>query len=100
MKPRVQTKFFRRFMPERKNMKFCRKAELTLYSLFSIMTFHRYYICENCHKIHKRKADDLAICGGWYEPHVFVSMDCANATVSRAWKLLSQTLRDGDKNIN
>lgn len=69
-------------------MKFKRKVELTFYSLFSIVTFNKYYICEDCHKIHKRNGNEFTICGGWYEPYVFVSNDCANATIRRAQEVL------------
>ena len=69
-------------------MKISRKTELTFYSLFSILTFHKYYICENCHKIHKRIGNEFEICDGWYEHHVFVSNDCANATIKRAMEVL------------
>ena len=71
-------------------MTFRRKIELTFYSLFSILTFHKFYICEDCHKIHKRTGNEFACCSGWYEPHVFVSVDCANATVKRAMKKLRE----------
>ena len=69
-------------------MKLKRKVELTFYSLFSIVTFNKYYICENCHKIHKRTGNEFTICGGWYEPYVFVSNDCAQATIRRALEVL------------
>lgn len=75
-------------------MKISRKVELTFYSLFSILTFHKYYICEDCHKIHKRTGNEFPICGGWYEHHVFVSVDCANATISRAFNTLKQRAFD------
>ena len=73
-------------------MKFKRKIELTFYSLFSIATFHKYYICEDCHKIHKRTGNEFEACGGWYEPHVFVSNDCAQATINRAFKALRDSI--------
>ena len=75
-------------------MKFRRKVELILYSLFSIVTFHKYYICEDCHKIHKRTGNEFACCGGWYEPHVFVSNDCARETIKRAVNALRQSVFD------
>ena len=77
-------------------MKFKRKIELTFYSLFSIVTFHKYYICENCHKIHKRTGNEFDICGGWYEPHVFVSNDCAQKTIKKAKEVLLRW-RETDK---
>ena len=77
-------------------MKFTRKVELTFYSLFSILTLHKYYICEDCHKIHKRTGNEFKVCGGWYEPHVFVSNDCANATIDRAWKALRNYVSNKD----
>lgn len=60
-----------------KGMKPSRKFDLTVKSLFSIFTFKRFYICDECGKIHKRMKDDLDICGGWYEHKVFVSQNCA-----------------------
>ena len=73
-------------------MKFKRKMELTLLSLFSIVTFHKYYICEDCHKIHKRNGNEFTVCGGWYEPHVFVSINCANVTIKRAVNILKRSI--------
>lgn len=75
-------------------MKLKRKVELTFYSLFSIVTFNKYYICDECHKIHKRTGNEFAVCGGWYEPYVFVSNDCANATINRAYKVLRDSIWD------
>lgn len=66
------------------NMRIKRKIELTFYSIFSIVTFHKYYICEECHKIHKRTGNEFEACGGWYRHHVFVSNDCANKVISNA----------------
>jgi hypothetical protein len=65
-----------------------RKIELTFYSLFSVVTFHKYYICEECHKIHKRTGNEFEVCGGWYKPHVFVSYKCANKVINNSRKLL------------
>lgn len=72
-------------------MKIKRKIQLTLYSIVSIVTFHKYYICECCHKIHKRTGHEFTVCAGWFEPYVFVSEDCANAIFKKALKVL----RDG-----
>ena len=69
-------------------MKFSRKIELTLYSLFSIITFNKFYICEDCHRVHKRTGHEFTICGGWYEPYVWVSEDCARKTIRKAHKIL------------
>ena len=77
-------------------MTFKRKAQLTFYSLFSIVTFHKYYICESCNKIHKRTGNEFDVCGGWYEPHVFVSNDCAQATIRKAQEVLLKW-RETDK---
>ena len=63
------------------------KLRLVLYRLFSFMTFHKYYICEDCNKIHKRTGNEFEVGSG----HIYVSIDCANATISRACK----ALRDG-----
>lgn len=69
-------------------MKFSRKLQLTFYSIFSILTFHKYYICEECHKIHKRIGNEIKVCGGWYKPHVFVSQECAHKVMDNALSLL------------
>ena len=73
-------------------MKIKRRVELTFYSLFSILTFHKYYICEDCHKIHKRNGNEFKVCGGWYEPHVFVSIDCANKVMNDVRKKLRELI--------
>ena len=75
-------------------MKFKRKLQLTLYSLFSIITFHKYYICESCHKIHKRTGNEFEICGGWYKHHIFVSNDCGNKVVDEAVSLLRKSVME------
>lgn len=53
-----------------------RRIQLTLISIFSIITFHKFYICGTCHKIHKRNGNEFPICGGWFKKHVYVSRDC------------------------
>ena len=73
-------------------MKIKRKIELVFYSLFSIVTFHKYYICEDCHKIHKRTGNEFKSCGGWYKNHVFVSNHCANKTIAKAGKALRDAI--------
>lgn len=78
-------------------MKIKRKIELIFYSLFSIVTFHKYYICEDCQKIHKRTGNEFEVCGGWYRRHVFVSNDCANKTINNARKSLREALLDSCK---
>lgn len=73
-------------------MKTKRKAELALYSLFSIATLHKYYICEECHKVHKKTGDELGVGGGWYSRHVFVSSKCADKVVQDATKKLREEI--------
>ena len=68
-------------------MKINGKLRLKFYRLFSIMTFNKYYICEDCNKIHKRTGNEFEVGNG----KVYVSIDCANATINRACK----ALRDG-----
>ena len=68
-------------------MKIRGKNRLAFYRLFSFVTFHKYYICEDCNKIHKRTGNEFEVCGG----NIYVSIDCANATIKRAGKVL----RDG-----
>ena len=68
-------------------MKINGKLRFVLYKLFSFVTFHKYYICEDCNKIHKRTGNEFEVGGG----HIYVSIDCANATIKRACKVL----RDG-----
>ena len=78
-------------------MKIKRKIELIFYSLFSIVTFHKYYICEDCKKINKRTGNEFEVCGGSYSSHVFVSNDCANKTINNARKSLREALLDSCK---
>lgn len=68
-------------------MKIKERFRLVLYKLFSFVTFHKYYICEDCNKIHKRTGNEFEVSGG----HIYVSIDCANATIQGACKVL----RDG-----
>lgn len=73
---------------KKSKMRLNRRIQLTLISLFSIITFHKYYICEACYKIHKRNDNEFPICGGWYRGHIFVSRDCASKTITNARKAL------------
>lgn len=73
-------------------MKISRKIQLTLYSLFTIVTFHKFYICEDCHKIHRFSGNEMQICGGWYEPYVYVSNKCAENTINKAYKILRESI--------
>ena len=68
-------------------MKISGKLRLAFYRLFSFVTFHKYYICEDCNKIHKRTGNEFEV----GRRHIYVSVDCANATINRACK----ALRDG-----
>lgn len=68
-------------------MKISGKLRLAFYRMFSFVTFHKYYICEDCNKIHKRTGNEFEVGRG----HIYVSIDCANATINRACK----ALRDG-----
>lgn len=74
-----------------------RRVQLTFYSIFSIITFHKYYICEECHKIHKRTGNEFEVCDGWYKPHIFVSNVCASNVISKARKSLRESLLDSCK---
>ena len=78
-------------------MKIKRRIQLAFYSIFSIITFHKYYICEECHKVHKRTGKEFEVCGGWYEPHIFVSNDCAKKAISNAGKALREAVIDSCK---
>ena len=78
-------------------MKIKRRIQLAFYSIFSIITFHKYYICEECHKVHKRTGNEFEVCGGWYKPHIFVSNDCANKVINNARKALREALLDSCK---
>ena len=68
-------------------MKIKRRIQLIFYSIFSIITFHKYYICEECHKVHKRTGNEFEVCDGWYKPHIFVSNDCANKVINLVFHL-------------
>ena len=78
-------------------MKIKRRIQLIYYSIFSIITFHKYYICDECHNVHKRTGKEFEVCGGWYKPHIFVSNDCANKVISNARKTLRKALLDSCK---
>lgn len=71
-------------------MKLMRKIQFTIYSIFTIVTFKKFYICEYCHKVHKFNGNEFQICGGWYEPYVYVSVKCANDCMIRAWEVLRE----------
>ena len=71
-----------------KGMKPSRKHDLSVKSLFTIVTFGRFYLCDECGQVHRRKPDDLDICGGPYAHKVFVSQKCADNVFLKAGKLL------------
>lgn len=73
-------------------MRIKRRIQLTSYSLFSIITFHKYYICEECHKVHKRTGDEFKVCGGWYKSHVFVNNVCAAKAISNTRARLLESI--------
>jgi len=73
-------------------MKLRRKVQLTMYSLFSLVTGSRYYICECCHRVHKRTGDEVTVCGGWYEPYIYVSNECANRVIQQAREALRDAI--------
>ena len=78
-------------------MKIKRRIQLIFYSIFSIITFHKYYICEECHKVHKRIGKEFEACGGRYKHHIFVSNDCANKVINNARKTLREAILDSCK---
>lgn len=73
-------------------MRIKRKIKLTFYSIFSIITFHKCYICEDCNRIHKRIGNEFKVCGGWYRDHIFVSNDCAKKTITDVRKALHDAI--------
>ena len=69
-------------------MKPSRSIELWIESIFSLITFKKFFICDKCGKIHRRQIDDLDICGGKFAHKVFVSNHCANETMRDAKKVI------------
>lgn len=73
-------------------MKISRKLQLIFYSLFTILTFHKYYICDDCYHIHKFVNNEFASCGGRYKSYIFVNVDCANKTIKKAYNMLKEAI--------
>lgn len=69
-------------------MKPSRKIDLTIKSIFSLITFKKFYICDECGKIHKREETDLDICGGRFAHKVFVANRCASGVMRQAHKVI------------
>lgn len=79
-------------------MKFSREIQLSFMSLFTILTFRKFYICENCNKIHKFTGNEFEICVGWYKPYIYVNNECAYKTIERARKLLMKRVMERNNN--
>jgi len=73
-------------------MKLKRKIQLSLYALVTIITFRKFYICEDCHRIHKFTGKEFAVCGGVWRPYVFVGTRCADETCERAADVLKASM--------
>lgn len=61
-----------------------RRIHLVLYSIFTLITFRKFYICEECHHIHKftgNEWDDFANL-------VFINVDCGNAVIDKVRNVL------------
>lgn len=69
-------------------MYFKRKLITTLKAIPTIITFRRYYRCDECGNLHRFTGHEFSPYGGWWERYVFVSETCAAETVRKAAALL------------
>ena len=69
-------------------MKLKHKIIATLKSLPTILTFRRYYFCEECHKLHKFTGNEFPVYGGWWEKYTYCNVDCSNQMIKRVQEML------------
>ena len=67
-----------------------RKIELLPRVLLKWITHNRYYICEECHRIHKRNGKELDLSSKWA---ITVSVECASNVARKARKLIWQAVK-------
>lgn len=70
-------------------MKIGRKIELIPRIFIKLITRNKYYICEDCHKIHKRNGAEFDINLNWA---ITVNNNCANNTIKKTYELLRNTI--------
>lgn len=79
-------------------MKLKRKIYATLMALPTILTFRKYYLCEECHKLHRFTGNEFTVFGGWWEPYIYVNRECSEKMLNRvATMLFSEALKDMKK---
>ena len=69
-------------------MHFKRKLITTLKALPTILTFRRYYLCDQCRKLHRFTGHEFSPYGGRWERYVFVNETCSEKVVRKAAALL------------
>lgn len=76
-------------------MKLSRKLQLLPRRILTFITFDKYYICEECNKIHTRADDDTIINK---QLSIIVSNKCANESINRSFRLLNKAIFEREYN--
>lgn len=78
-------------------MRIRRIIQLALSAMFTILTFHKFYICEDCHKIHRFSGNEFSeFDEGVWKKFIFVNNDCADELMDRVASLLAIKLGDSE----
>jgi hypothetical protein len=78
-------------------MRIGRIIKLSLSAMFTILTFHKFYICEDCHKIHRFTGNEFPEFDiGVWKKYIFVNNECAEELIDRVASLLAIKLSDSE----
>lgn len=70
-------------------MKLSRKLQLIPRIILTFLTLDKYYICEECNKLHKRTDDNIVINK---QLSIIVSNKCAKEAINRSCRLLNKAI--------
>lgn len=74
-------------------MKFKSKVKATLKALPTILTFRHYYLCDECHHLHKFTGHEFPAYGGWWERYIFVNEECA---MELQWEVMKMLFKEAE----
>jgi hypothetical protein len=70
-------------------MKLSRKIQLIPRIFIKIVTNNNYYICDSCHKLHKRKGKEFDLNSKWA---ITVNYECSNKSINKAKNLIIDSI--------
>lgn len=72
-----------------RGMKIVRKFQILFYILIYTISFHKYFICDECHKITKKNKDDIDLNS---TIAIYVHNHCACDCINNARQVLHDAL--------